>query len=78
MWAAGAAHGWFPPVLPGTAGAPVGGAVASDAHGKNHVTAGSFGRHVPWMDLLSATGSTVRLSPHDTPARFWATVGVWA
>lgn len=69
------AAGWTLPVLPGTARVTVGGAVASDVHGKNHVTAGSFGRHVRWLSLITPDGESLHLSPTDQPAAFWATVG---
>jgi decaprenylphospho-beta-D-ribofuranose 2-oxidase len=67
--------GWLPPVMPGTLHVSLGGAVATDVHGKNHVSAGSFGGHVRWLDVLAADLSIVRLSPHDRRKEFWATVG---
>ncbi len=67
--------GWFVPVSPGTRQVTVGGAIAADVHGKNHHRAGSFARHVRWLDLLLPDGRELRISP-DTDARlFWATAG---
>ncbi|MFN3428977.1 MAG: D-arabinono-1,4-lactone oxidase, partial [Candidatus Sericytochromatia bacterium] len=36
---------------------------------------GSFGAHVAWIDLLTASGDVRRLTPDETPREFWATVG---
>src|SRR5690606_14295954 len=68
--------GLWVPVLPGTRQVTVGGAIASDIHGKNHHSAGSFGNHVRSIDLLTADGQIRRLTPDgDDPELFWATVG---
>ena len=69
-------RGFFVPVTPGTGSSPIGGAIASDIHGKNHHVDGSFGNHVEAITLLLADGSTRvhRASTRD-PALFWATVG---
>ncbi len=70
-----APRGWVPPVLPGTPHVSVGGAVAADIHGKNHVGAGSIGRHVRWLVVADASGEPHRLTPGHDPGAFWATVG---
>lgn len=68
-------RGWFLPVTPGTKFVSLGGAIASDVHGKNHHQAGCFGEHVSWLDLLTADGSVLRCSPTEHPGAFAATCG---
>ena len=68
-------RGWFPPVTPGTKYVTVGGMVAADIHGKNHHIAGSFGRHLVWIDLALADGRILRCSQHEHAELFTATIG---
>ncbi len=63
------------PVSPGTRFVTIGGAIASDIHGKNHHVDGTFGRHVRRLTLLLADGSTVDVGPDRHAELFWATVG---
>ncbi|HET6866052.1 MAG TPA: FAD-binding oxidoreductase [Solirubrobacteraceae bacterium] len=67
--------GWMVPVVPGTQHVSVGGAIASDIHGKNHGTAGTFGTHVEAMSLLQADGELVQLKPGTAEGAFEATLG---
>ncbi|HEY0272990.1 MAG TPA: FAD-binding oxidoreductase [Chitinophaga sp.] len=67
--------GWFLPVTPGTKYITVGGAVASDVHGKNHHVDGAFSGHIVYMDVLTADGQTIRCSPTEHTDLFWATCG---
>lgn len=68
-------RGWFLPVTPGTKFITVGGAVASDVHGKNHHVDGCFSRHVLDMDLMLANGDVITVSPHQNADLFHATAG---
>lgn len=43
--------GWILPVIPGSSRVSIGGAIASDVHGKNHVSQGSFSEHVESLKL---------------------------
>ena len=67
--------GWFLPVTPGTKFITIGGAVASDVHGKNHHVDGCFSHHVEEMDLLLADGRLVTCSPREETDLFEATCG---
>ncbi|WP_427896156.1 FAD-binding protein [Kribbella sp. GL6] len=67
--------GWKVPVVPGTERITVGGAIASDVHGKNHPGAGSFGQHVLWIALLRSDGTIAQLSAGQDADGFWATIG---
>jgi FAD/FMN-containing dehydrogenase len=67
--------GWFLPVTPGTKYITLGGAVASDIHGKNHHAEGSFSRHILNMQIITHEGKTLTCSPRENEDLFWATCG---
>ena len=67
--------GWFLPVTPGTKFITVGGAVASDVHGKNHHVDGCFSHHVTEMDIVVGSGETVTCAPTVHADLFEATCG---
>lgn len=67
--------GWFLPVTPGTKFITVGGAVASDVHGKNHHVDGSFSNHIIEMDVMISSGELITCSPSIDNELFWATCG---
>jgi len=67
--------GWFLPVTPGTKYITIGGAVASDVHGKNHHVEGSFCDHVIELELMLASGEITICSPNNNEELFEATRG---
>ncbi len=67
--------GWFLPVTPGTKFITIGGAIASDVHGKNHHVDGCFSSHVREMDINLADGSQITCSPTHNTDIFEATCG---
>ena len=67
--------GWFPPVTPGTKFVTVGGAIASDIHGKNHHREGSFTDHVSGLKIATVSDGIVECSRERHPQLFHATCG---
>ena len=67
--------GYFITVTPGTKFITVGGAIASDVHGKNHHVDGCFSEHVVYFDLMIDSGEVVRCSRDVNADLFWATIG---
>ncbi len=67
--------GWFLGVSPGTKYVTVGGAIASDIHGKNHHVAGAFSNFVHSFRLLLPDGNVVSCSNTEHADLFQATCG---
>lgn len=68
-------RGYFLEVVPGTQLITVGGAIASDVHGKNHHIAGCFSNSVIEMRVMNADGEVVRCSSSHNEDYFHATCG---
>ncbi|OIQ25325.1 FAD-binding oxidoreductase [uncultured Vibrio sp.] len=66
--------GWFPYVTPGTKFVTIGGAIASDVHGKNHHKEGSFCDYVSSIVLL-IDGQLVTCNDQKNSDLFRATCG---
>jgi len=68
-------RGFFLPVSPGTKYVTLGGAIANDIHGKNHHTAGTFGRHITQFELVRSDGTRKLCSPTENADWYAATIG---
>ena len=68
-------RGWFLKVTPGTKLITIGGAIASDVHGKNHHVEGCFSECVESFKIMLADGSVVNCSKDERVELFRATCG---
>lgn len=68
-------QGYFLFVTPGTKFITVGGAIASDVHGKNHHAEGCFAEYVLEFSLLNEKGEILTCSQNENSDKFWATIG---
>lgn len=68
-------RGWFLKITPGTSLITVGGAIASDVHGKNHHQAGCFSECVESFHLMLPDGEVVSCSRQQNHDLFKATCG---
>jgi len=67
--------GWFLPVTPGTRYVTVGGAIASDVHGKNHHVDGCFSEFVESVTIATVSSGLVECSRQQHAELFHATCG---
>ncbi len=65
----------FFPVTSGTQYVTIGGAIASDIHGKNHHKDGSFCDHVIEIEVLIANGKIIKCSRTKNKKLFFSTCG---
>ena len=68
-------QGYFLYVTPGTKFVSVGGAIASDVHGKNHHAEGCFSEYVIEFKLMTENGQIITCSREENSDKFWATIG---
>ena len=68
-------RGWFLKVTPGTKLITIGGAIASDVHGKNHHVEGCFSESVEMFTIMLSSGEVVTCSKEERPELFKATCG---
>lgn len=68
-------QGYFLYVTPGTKFISVGGALASDVHGKNHHAEGCFSEYVIDFKLMNEKGEIITCSREENSDKFWATIG---
>ncbi len=68
-------RGWFLKVTPGTKLITVGGAIASDVHGKNHHIEGCFSECVIELNLMLSDGKIINCSHRKNKKFFYATCG---
>jgi len=68
-------QGWFLKVTPGTKLITIGGAIASDVHGKNHHLEGAFSETIINMRLMLPSGEIVNCSKHENVDIYRATCG---
>jgi len=67
--------GWFLSATPGTKLITVGGAIASNVHGKSQHKTGNFCDYVLELELMLGDGAIVKCSPHENAELFWTTCG---
>ncbi|MDO8368828.1 MAG: FAD-binding oxidoreductase, partial [Saprospiraceae bacterium] len=68
-------QGWFFQITPGIKEITVGGAIASDVHGKNHPRAGCFSNGLISFELMTASGEIISCSHTVNSELFWQTCG---
>ncbi|WPO83723.1 FAD-binding oxidoreductase [Chryseobacterium sp. JJR-5R] len=68
-------QGYFLYVTPGTKFVSVGGAIASDVHGKNHHAEGCFSEYVIEFKLMVENGEIITCSREENADKFWSAIG---
>jgi FAD/FMN-containing dehydrogenase len=68
-------QGYFLYVTPGTKLITIGGAIASDVHGKNHHSEGCFSEYVLDFKLMTENDDIIICSKEENSEKFYATIG---
>jgi decaprenylphospho-beta-D-ribofuranose 2-oxidase len=68
-------QGYFLYITAGTKFVSVGGAIASDVHGKNHHSEGCFSEYVIEFKLMIENGDIITCSREENSEKFWSTIG---
>ena len=68
-------QGYFFVITPGTKLITLGGAIASNIHGKNHHAVGNFSECVLQFTLMIENGDVITCSREENTDKFWATLG---
>ena len=68
-------QGYFLAITPGTKFITLGGAIASNVHGKNHHAEGAFSECVIEFKMMVEDGEIITCSREENAEKFWATFG---
>ncbi len=68
-------QGYFLAVTPGTKFVTLGGAIASNIHGKNHHAEGNFSECVLEFNIMIENGEILTCSREENTDKFWSTMG---
>lgn len=68
-------QGYFLSITPGTKLITLGGAIASNVHGKNHHADGNFSECVLEFSLMNENGEVLKCSREENTEKFWSTFG---
>ena len=68
-------YNWFLNVVPGSSYITIGGAIASDVHGKNHHIDGCFSESILSISIMTANGTILECSRNNNSNLFRSTCG---
>jgi len=74
LWQYAIEDGWWPPVVPGTMFATLGGCAAMNVHGKNNYRVGPIGDHILQFELLLPSGELLTCDREQNRDLFYAAI----